>query len=70
MKVPSMDTLYNNEFSHTAPSEDDIPRAIPMRLLLPATHLFGFSDYLPDNYYDHLQPQFDPPFLSQRKEDS
>uniref|UniRef100_A0A915IRA2 Uncharacterized protein n=1 Tax=Romanomermis culicivorax TaxID=13658 RepID=A0A915IRA2_ROMCU len=64
LKAQSMDTLYNNKFSHTTLGKDDIPCATPMGHPPPMAHPFGFSDYLPNNYYGHPQPQFDPPCMS------
>uniref|UniRef100_A0A915K2A4 Uncharacterized protein n=1 Tax=Romanomermis culicivorax TaxID=13658 RepID=A0A915K2A4_ROMCU len=69
-KAPSTDTLYNNEFSSTPPSEDNIACPAPIRCLPPAAHPFGFLDYPPDDCFENLQPRFNQPRLSLHKEDS
>uniref|UniRef100_A0A915JMY0 Uncharacterized protein n=1 Tax=Romanomermis culicivorax TaxID=13658 RepID=A0A915JMY0_ROMCU len=69
-KVPSTDTLYNNEFSHNARGEDEKSRSAPQRRLLPTANPFGFSDYPPNDYYDHPQPRYDLLRMSHREEDS
>uniref|UniRef100_A0A915HGX7 Uncharacterized protein n=1 Tax=Romanomermis culicivorax TaxID=13658 RepID=A0A915HGX7_ROMCU len=69
-KAPSMDTLYNNEFSHTACSEEELPRSAPQRCLTSTANPFGFWDYPPDDYYHHPQPQYEMPRTSHREEDS
>uniref|UniRef100_A0A915I8L1 Uncharacterized protein n=1 Tax=Romanomermis culicivorax TaxID=13658 RepID=A0A915I8L1_ROMCU len=69
-KVPSTDTLYNNEFSRTTHSQEEAPRSAPQRCLQSAANPLGFSDYLPDDYYDHPQPRYKMPRTSHRKEDS
>uniref|UniRef100_A0A915KHW1 Uncharacterized protein n=1 Tax=Romanomermis culicivorax TaxID=13658 RepID=A0A915KHW1_ROMCU len=69
-KAPSTDTLYNNEFSHTAHGEEDLPRPTPQRCQPPAANHFGFSDYPPDDYYHHPQPRYEMPRTSHCKEDS
>uniref|UniRef100_A0A915HWF5 Uncharacterized protein n=1 Tax=Romanomermis culicivorax TaxID=13658 RepID=A0A915HWF5_ROMCU len=65
-----MDTLYNNEFSHTARGDDELPHSLPQRRQRPTANHFGFSDYPPDDYYDHPQPQYKMPRTSHREEDS
>uniref|UniRef100_A0A915J279 Uncharacterized protein n=1 Tax=Romanomermis culicivorax TaxID=13658 RepID=A0A915J279_ROMCU len=47
-KVPSTDTLYNNEFSPTARVEEEIPHSAHQRRLQSAANPFGFSDYPSD----------------------
>uniref|UniRef100_A0A915I910 Gag protein n=1 Tax=Romanomermis culicivorax TaxID=13658 RepID=A0A915I910_ROMCU len=69
-KAPSTDTLYNNKFSRNACGEDEIPCSAPQRHPLPAVNPFGFSDYRPNDYYDHPQPRYDLPRMSHQKEDS
>uniref|UniRef100_A0A915JRX4 Uncharacterized protein n=1 Tax=Romanomermis culicivorax TaxID=13658 RepID=A0A915JRX4_ROMCU len=69
-KAPSANTLYNNKFSGTPRGEEEAPHSAPQRGLLSAANLFGFSDYPPDNYYDHLQPQYKMPHTSHCEEDS
>uniref|UniRef100_A0A915K8J4 Uncharacterized protein n=1 Tax=Romanomermis culicivorax TaxID=13658 RepID=A0A915K8J4_ROMCU len=69
-KAPSTDTLYNNEFSRTARGEEGISHSAPQRRPQPAANPFGFSDYPPDNYYDHPQPRYELPLTSHREEDS
>uniref|UniRef100_A0A915JD18 Uncharacterized protein n=1 Tax=Romanomermis culicivorax TaxID=13658 RepID=A0A915JD18_ROMCU len=69
-KAPSMDTLYNNEFSHTSHREEDLPRPAPQRCQPSAGNHFGFSDYRPDDYYDHPQPRYKMPGSSHCEEDS
>uniref|UniRef100_A0A915K177 Uncharacterized protein n=1 Tax=Romanomermis culicivorax TaxID=13658 RepID=A0A915K177_ROMCU len=54
-KALSTDTLYNHEFSHTTCSEDEASCALPQRRPLPVVNPFRFSDYPPDDYYDHPQ---------------
>uniref|UniRef100_A0A915I5S8 Uncharacterized protein n=1 Tax=Romanomermis culicivorax TaxID=13658 RepID=A0A915I5S8_ROMCU len=54
--APSMDTLYNHKFSRTKHCDEEVSRAVPQRRPPPAINPFGFSDYPPDDYYDHLQP--------------
>uniref|UniRef100_A0A915HMS1 Uncharacterized protein n=1 Tax=Romanomermis culicivorax TaxID=13658 RepID=A0A915HMS1_ROMCU len=56
-KAPSMDTLYNNEFSRTTCGEDEIASTIPQRRLPPGVNPFGFLDYPPDDYYEHPSPR-------------
>uniref|UniRef100_A0A915JL31 Peptidase A2 domain-containing protein n=1 Tax=Romanomermis culicivorax TaxID=13658 RepID=A0A915JL31_ROMCU len=51
-KAPSMDTLYNHEFSHTTLGEDEVSCAAPQQCPLPTVNPSGFSDYPPDNYYN------------------
>uniref|UniRef100_A0A915J8C9 Uncharacterized protein n=1 Tax=Romanomermis culicivorax TaxID=13658 RepID=A0A915J8C9_ROMCU len=58
-KAPSTDTLYNNEFSCTACCKEEAPRLAPQRCLQSTANPFGFSDYPPDNYYDHPQPRYE-----------
>uniref|UniRef100_A0A915J9I4 Uncharacterized protein n=1 Tax=Romanomermis culicivorax TaxID=13658 RepID=A0A915J9I4_ROMCU len=70
LKAPSMDTLYNNHFLRTIPDEDDTPSPAPTRRPPPTAHQFGFSDYPPNDYYDHTQPQLDPLGMSHGEEDS
>uniref|UniRef100_A0A915J882 Uncharacterized protein n=1 Tax=Romanomermis culicivorax TaxID=13658 RepID=A0A915J882_ROMCU len=48
-----MDTLYNNEFSHTADGEEELHHSALQRCQPPAANHFSFSDYPPDDYYDH-----------------
>uniref|UniRef100_A0A915KFA0 Uncharacterized protein n=1 Tax=Romanomermis culicivorax TaxID=13658 RepID=A0A915KFA0_ROMCU len=69
-KAPSTDTLYNNKFSHTAPGEEELPRSAPQRRFPFAANPFGFSDYPPNEYYDHLQPRYEMLRTSHREEDS
>uniref|UniRef100_A0A915L8C5 Uncharacterized protein n=1 Tax=Romanomermis culicivorax TaxID=13658 RepID=A0A915L8C5_ROMCU len=69
-KAPSTDTLYNNEFSHTARVEEELPHSAPQRCQPPTANHFGFSDYLPDDYYDHPQPRYKMLRTSHREEDS
>uniref|UniRef100_A0A915JYQ7 Uncharacterized protein n=1 Tax=Romanomermis culicivorax TaxID=13658 RepID=A0A915JYQ7_ROMCU len=69
-KGPYTDTLYNNKFSRTARSEEDLPRPAPQRHQPPMANHFGFSDYPPDDYYDHPQPRYKMPPTSHRQEDS
>uniref|UniRef100_A0A915J0V4 Uncharacterized protein n=1 Tax=Romanomermis culicivorax TaxID=13658 RepID=A0A915J0V4_ROMCU len=68
-KVPSTDTLYNNKFSRKTRGEDKTFRTPPQGRPRPAVNPFGFSDYLPDDYYGHLQPGCDLPCMSHREED-
>uniref|UniRef100_A0A915I0P3 Uncharacterized protein n=1 Tax=Romanomermis culicivorax TaxID=13658 RepID=A0A915I0P3_ROMCU len=65
-----MDTLYNNEFSHNVCGKDETSHTTPQRHPPPAVNPFGFSDYPPDDYYDHPQPWYDLPRTSHHKEDS
>uniref|UniRef100_A0A915L655 Uncharacterized protein n=1 Tax=Romanomermis culicivorax TaxID=13658 RepID=A0A915L655_ROMCU len=60
-KALSTDTLYNNEFSHTRRGEKKASHSTPQRRPQPAANPFGFSDYPPDDYYDHPQPQYKLP---------
>uniref|UniRef100_A0A915IJU0 Uncharacterized protein n=1 Tax=Romanomermis culicivorax TaxID=13658 RepID=A0A915IJU0_ROMCU len=69
-KAPSINTLYNYEFSRTACGEDEVSHATPQRSPPPAVNPFGFSDYTPDDYYDHLQPQYNLPHMSHCEKDS
>uniref|UniRef100_A0A915HG67 Uncharacterized protein n=1 Tax=Romanomermis culicivorax TaxID=13658 RepID=A0A915HG67_ROMCU len=69
-KVPSTDTLYNNEISRNAGGEEEISRSTPLRRPRPAANPFGFSDYPPDDYYDHQQPRYDLLCMSHCEEDS
>uniref|UniRef100_A0A915JEV5 Uncharacterized protein n=1 Tax=Romanomermis culicivorax TaxID=13658 RepID=A0A915JEV5_ROMCU len=69
-KAPSTDTLYNNEFCHTAPGEDNIPCITPQRCPPPTVNPYGFWDYPPNDYYDHPQPCFDLLCTSHHEEDS
>uniref|UniRef100_A0A915IG33 Uncharacterized protein n=1 Tax=Romanomermis culicivorax TaxID=13658 RepID=A0A915IG33_ROMCU len=69
-KAPSMDTLYNHEFSRTGRGEDEVSRTVPQPRPPPTVNPFGFSDYRPDDYYNHWQPQYDLSGMSHRKEDS
>uniref|UniRef100_A0A915K437 Uncharacterized protein n=1 Tax=Romanomermis culicivorax TaxID=13658 RepID=A0A915K437_ROMCU len=69
-KAPSTDTLYNNEFSRIAHGEEEASPSAPQRRLQPAANPFGFLDYPPDDYYDHLQPQYEFPRTSHSQEDS
>uniref|UniRef100_A0A915KY73 Uncharacterized protein n=1 Tax=Romanomermis culicivorax TaxID=13658 RepID=A0A915KY73_ROMCU len=69
-KAPSMDTLYNNKFSRTARGEEDLPPPTPQRHQPPVANNFGFSDYPPDDYYDHRQPRYELPSTSHCEEDS
>uniref|UniRef100_A0A915KXK0 Uncharacterized protein n=1 Tax=Romanomermis culicivorax TaxID=13658 RepID=A0A915KXK0_ROMCU len=68
-KAPSTDTLYNNEFSRTTHGEEEGSRSAPHRRLQPAANPFGFLDYPPDNYYDHLQPRYELPCRFHPEED-
>uniref|UniRef100_A0A915KNS9 Peptidase A2 domain-containing protein n=1 Tax=Romanomermis culicivorax TaxID=13658 RepID=A0A915KNS9_ROMCU len=68
--APSMDTLYNNEFSSTACGKEELPRSVPIRRQLPAANHFGFSDYPPDDNYDHPQLPYKMPRTSHYQEDS
>uniref|UniRef100_A0A915L982 Uncharacterized protein n=1 Tax=Romanomermis culicivorax TaxID=13658 RepID=A0A915L982_ROMCU len=70
LKAQSTDTLYNHELSRIARSEEEVSCAAPQRRLLPAANPFGFSDYPPDDYYDHPQPRYDLQGMSHREEDS
>uniref|UniRef100_A0A915JEC1 Phosphatidic acid phosphatase type 2/haloperoxidase domain-containing protein n=1 Tax=Romanomermis culicivorax TaxID=13658 RepID=A0A915JEC1_ROMCU len=63
-------TLYNNEFSGTARRDEELPRSAPHRCQPPAANHFCFSDYPPDDYYDHPQPPYEMPRTSHRVEDS
>uniref|UniRef100_A0A915JFY6 Uncharacterized protein n=1 Tax=Romanomermis culicivorax TaxID=13658 RepID=A0A915JFY6_ROMCU len=56
-KALSIDTLCNNKFSCNTPGQDEISPSAPQSCPLPTANPFGFSDYPPDNYYDHPQPQ-------------
>uniref|UniRef100_A0A915JNH8 Uncharacterized protein n=1 Tax=Romanomermis culicivorax TaxID=13658 RepID=A0A915JNH8_ROMCU len=69
-KAPSTDTLYNNKFSRTARGDEELHRSALQRRQLPTANHFGFSDYPPDNYYDHPQPRHDMPRTSHHEEDS
>uniref|UniRef100_A0A915L715 Uncharacterized protein n=1 Tax=Romanomermis culicivorax TaxID=13658 RepID=A0A915L715_ROMCU len=69
-KAPSTSTLNNNEFSHTTRSEDEISCTARQRWPMPLVNPFGFSDYPPDDYYDHPQPWYQLPRTSHQKEDS
>uniref|UniRef100_A0A915IHD2 Uncharacterized protein n=1 Tax=Romanomermis culicivorax TaxID=13658 RepID=A0A915IHD2_ROMCU len=69
-KAPSTDTLCNKDLSCTAPGKDNISHAMPQRHPLSTVNPFGFSDYPPNNYYDHPQPCFHLPHTSHCKEDS
>uniref|UniRef100_A0A915KDG3 Uncharacterized protein n=1 Tax=Romanomermis culicivorax TaxID=13658 RepID=A0A915KDG3_ROMCU len=69
-KALSTDTLYNNEFSRNAQGEEETSRSAPQRCTQPTANPFGFSDYPPDNYYDHPHPQYDLPRMSHHEEDS
>uniref|UniRef100_A0A915KU85 Uncharacterized protein n=1 Tax=Romanomermis culicivorax TaxID=13658 RepID=A0A915KU85_ROMCU len=64
LKILSMDTLYNNEFSR------NVRGKAPQRRPPPTVNPFGFSDYPPDDYYDHPQPWYDLSRTSHREEDS
>uniref|UniRef100_A0A915IVB5 Chitin synthase n=1 Tax=Romanomermis culicivorax TaxID=13658 RepID=A0A915IVB5_ROMCU len=68
-KAPSTDTLYNNQFSRTARCEEELPRSLPQRRQPSAANNFGFSDYPPDDYYDHPQPRYEMPRTSHHEED-
>uniref|UniRef100_A0A915JYP3 Uncharacterized protein n=1 Tax=Romanomermis culicivorax TaxID=13658 RepID=A0A915JYP3_ROMCU len=46
-KAPSMDTLYNKEFSCTTRGEEEASRLAPPRRPQPVANPFGFSDYPP-----------------------
>uniref|UniRef100_A0A915IDL5 Uncharacterized protein n=1 Tax=Romanomermis culicivorax TaxID=13658 RepID=A0A915IDL5_ROMCU len=69
-KAPSTVTLCNHEFSRTACRENEVSRPMPQRWLPPMVNPFGFSNYPPDDYYDHPQPGYDLPCTSHREEDS
>uniref|UniRef100_A0A915K3I5 Uncharacterized protein n=1 Tax=Romanomermis culicivorax TaxID=13658 RepID=A0A915K3I5_ROMCU len=69
-KALSTDTLNNREFPRTARGEDRISRAVPQRCPRPAVNPFRFSDYPPEDYYDHPQPWYDLPHTSRHEEDS
>uniref|UniRef100_A0A915JX44 Uncharacterized protein n=1 Tax=Romanomermis culicivorax TaxID=13658 RepID=A0A915JX44_ROMCU len=69
-KAPSTDTLHNNKFSPTAYGEEELPHSTPQRCQPSAANHFGFSDYLPDDYYDHPQPRYETLRTSHRQEDS
>uniref|UniRef100_A0A915K999 Uncharacterized protein n=1 Tax=Romanomermis culicivorax TaxID=13658 RepID=A0A915K999_ROMCU len=69
-KASYADTIYNNEFSHTARCEEELPRSMPHRRQPSAANHFGFLDYPPDDYYDHPQPQYKMLHTSHREEDS
>uniref|UniRef100_A0A915HYH8 Uncharacterized protein n=1 Tax=Romanomermis culicivorax TaxID=13658 RepID=A0A915HYH8_ROMCU len=69
-KATFTDTLYNNKFSRTARGEEEGSRSKHQRRLQPAANPFGFLDYLPDNYYDHPQPQYKLLITSHSEEDS
>uniref|UniRef100_A0A915L1V7 Uncharacterized protein n=1 Tax=Romanomermis culicivorax TaxID=13658 RepID=A0A915L1V7_ROMCU len=69
-KALSTDTLYNNKFSHTARREEELPRPAPQRRQPSAANHFGFSDYSPDDYYDHPQPRYEMPRTTPCEEDS
>uniref|UniRef100_A0A915KMQ8 Uncharacterized protein n=1 Tax=Romanomermis culicivorax TaxID=13658 RepID=A0A915KMQ8_ROMCU len=69
-KAPSTDTLYDNEFSCTTRGEEEAPHSAPHRRLQPTANPFGFSDYPPEDYYDHPQPQYEMPCTSHHEEDS
>uniref|UniRef100_A0A915HVT1 Uncharacterized protein n=1 Tax=Romanomermis culicivorax TaxID=13658 RepID=A0A915HVT1_ROMCU len=69
-KAPSTDTLYNNQFSHTTCGEQELPHSVPQRCQPSVASHFGFSDYPPDDYYDHPQPRYEMPRTSHREEDS
>uniref|UniRef100_A0A915JPF9 Uncharacterized protein n=1 Tax=Romanomermis culicivorax TaxID=13658 RepID=A0A915JPF9_ROMCU len=69
LKEPSMDTLYNNEFSRNVRSKDETSCTAPQKRGPPAVNPFGFLDYPPDDYYDHPQPRYDLPCTSHRKEE-
>uniref|UniRef100_A0A915HES5 Gag protein n=1 Tax=Romanomermis culicivorax TaxID=13658 RepID=A0A915HES5_ROMCU len=70
LMAPSTDTLYNHEFSPTVGSEEEVSWAAPQRRPPPVVNPFGFSDYPPDNYYDHPQTRYDLPRMSHCEEDS
>uniref|UniRef100_A0A915KT50 Uncharacterized protein n=1 Tax=Romanomermis culicivorax TaxID=13658 RepID=A0A915KT50_ROMCU len=69
-KAPSTDTLHNNEFSHTPRGEEEASCSAPQRRPQPAANPFGFSDYPPEDYFDHLQPQYKLPRTSHCENDS
>uniref|UniRef100_A0A915JCU7 Uncharacterized protein n=1 Tax=Romanomermis culicivorax TaxID=13658 RepID=A0A915JCU7_ROMCU len=67
---PSTDTLYNNEFSRTARRDEELHRSVLQRRQPPAANHFGFSDYPPEDYYDHPQPRDDMMHTPHCEEDS
>uniref|UniRef100_A0A915JZ97 Uncharacterized protein n=1 Tax=Romanomermis culicivorax TaxID=13658 RepID=A0A915JZ97_ROMCU len=69
-RAPSTDTLYNDKFSRTARGKEEAPHSAPQRCLQSVANPFGFSDYPPDNYYDHLQPRYEMHRTSHGEEDS
>uniref|UniRef100_A0A915KCD2 Uncharacterized protein n=1 Tax=Romanomermis culicivorax TaxID=13658 RepID=A0A915KCD2_ROMCU len=69
-KAPSTDTLYNNKFSCTTRREEEGSHSAPLRRLQPVANTFAFSDYPPDDYYDHPQPRYELPRTSHGEEDS
>uniref|UniRef100_A0A915JJN2 Uncharacterized protein n=1 Tax=Romanomermis culicivorax TaxID=13658 RepID=A0A915JJN2_ROMCU len=69
-KAPSTDTLYNNEFPRNAHGEEETSCSAPQRCPQSAANPFGFSDYPPDDYYDHPQPRHELLLTSHCEEDS
>uniref|UniRef100_A0A915HWF9 Uncharacterized protein n=1 Tax=Romanomermis culicivorax TaxID=13658 RepID=A0A915HWF9_ROMCU len=69
-KAPSTDTLYNNKLSRNARGEEETCPSAPQRRPQPAANPFDFSDYSPNDYYDHPQPRYDLLCMSHREEDS
>uniref|UniRef100_A0A915IAW7 Uncharacterized protein n=1 Tax=Romanomermis culicivorax TaxID=13658 RepID=A0A915IAW7_ROMCU len=50
--------------------EEEGSHSAPQRRPQPGANPFGFSDYPPDDYYDHPQPWYKFPRTSHREEDS
>uniref|UniRef100_A0A915HLI2 Uncharacterized protein n=1 Tax=Romanomermis culicivorax TaxID=13658 RepID=A0A915HLI2_ROMCU len=55
---------------HEIQEEEEASHSAPQRRPQPAANPFGFSDYQPDDYYDHPQPWYKLQCTSHREEDS
>uniref|UniRef100_A0A915JXL5 Uncharacterized protein n=1 Tax=Romanomermis culicivorax TaxID=13658 RepID=A0A915JXL5_ROMCU len=69
-KAPSTDTLYTNKFSRNTRREKETSCSAPQRRPQSVANPFGFSDYPPNDYYDHSQPRYELPRTSHPGEDS